>query len=289
MARRKPSASQQTEEAVKLLEAAKSSAIAALEYSKGLAHWLTNYAKEPPLEWAKLASDPPSDKTTALCKTIDGLPPMTVAARAAFQAVEDQIRCVADGCCAHAEAIETVEDFAKTLKFWNAFDQKSREEHGDARHVGALLALTLTTDFRRLPSEMSTFRRIASMDVGPILNRIQNEFVRARRDATATDSAGRVSQSDRPRRRPRKRPAETVSELTPPQLEAIRLHGECEGNMAEVGRRMQINRKTAQQHFEAGMAKLGKNAVRGKKPKTQSIPKDPRGQELLAEDDDQRG
>lgn len=88
----------------------------------------------------------------------------------------------------------------------------------------------------------------------------------------------------RAKRRRRRQPAEPKP-LTPKQVEVVQLYGECKGDFAEVARRMNLDRKTVVEHYEAAMKKMGKTAV---KPTTRSIPADRRGQATLSHDDDQR-
>jgi len=75
--------------------------------------------------------------------------------------------------------------------------------------------------------------------------------------------------------------------LTQRQTEALKLHGECEGNIAEVARRMRIGYSTAQQHVHAGFKKLGKSAPT--KAKTTQYKTDRRGQVDLTDSDERRG
>lgn len=84
----------------------------------------------------------------------------------------------------------------------------------------------------------------------------------------------------------RRRPPLQLKQLTAKQLEASKLHGECEGNFAEVARRMGIDRKTAVQHIEAAFTKLGKSVPT--KAKTIAFRTDRRGQADIAKSDDHR-
>jgi hypothetical protein len=87
------------------------------------------------------------------------------------------------------------------------------------------------------------------------------------------------------RRKRNRRPARTsISRLTEKQLEAHRLFGETNGNMSEVARRMGVKAATAKQHYDAANKKLGRMAGQLAKPKTQAIPRDRRGQEIIADD-----
>lgn len=89
----------------------------------------------------------------------------------------------------------------------------------------------------------------------------------------------------KPSRRKRKRAA-TKRPLTAKQTEAMMLLGESGGNIAEVGRRMGVDRKTAKQHLDVGFEKLGTSAL--KPGKTMSLPTDKRGQESVNEESDKR-
>ncbi len=89
--------------------------------------------------------------------------------------------------------------------------------------------------------------------------------------------------TEKPRKR--KRQAMKASPLTAKQTEAVQVVGECKGSFAEAGRRLGVDRKTVQQHYQAAMKKLGKSAV---KHATQSLPSDRRGQADLSADDDRR-
>ena len=55
-------------------------------------------------------------------------------------------------------------------------------------------------------------------------------------------------------RKPTKSPAKP---LTAKQVEILRLHGECKGNMSEVARRMGVTHPTATQHYTEAHKKLG--------------------------------
>lgn len=67
--------------------------------------------------------------------------------------------------------------------------------------------------------------------------------------------------------------------LTAKQLEASQLYGELKGDLTAVGKRMGISRQAAVKHYKTAMRKLGKAAM--PKAKTQSLPKDERGQETV--------
>jgi DNA-directed RNA polymerase specialized sigma24 family protein len=74
--------------------------------------------------------------------------------------------------------------------------------------------------------------------------------------------------------------------LTEKQMEAVKLHGDCEGNISEVGRRLGIDRKSAEQRIKSGFAKIGKTVP--KKAKTQKLKRGNRGEDDVAEEDDKR-
>ncbi len=88
----------------------------------------------------------------------------------------------------------------------------------------------------------------------------------------------------KPMKRRRKSTNTKVNPLTPQQTEAIRLDGECKGNMSDVGRRMGISRQCAKQHLEAAYKKLGINA--SKKATTERLKTDRRGQEVVHDNHD---
>lgn len=73
--------------------------------------------------------------------------------------------------------------------------------------------------------------------------------------------------------------------LTAKQGEALQIVGECKGNIAEAARRTGCDRKTMEQHYKTGMAKLGKSAV---KHRTKRMPVDLRGQEHVGDGEDRR-
>lgn len=84
----------------------------------------------------------------------------------------------------------------------------------------------------------------------------------------------------------RKRRASTSREtLTPKQLEAVQLYGECKGVFTAIAKRMAIDRKTAEQHVKAGLKKLGREVA---KPITKQAKSDRRGQSTIADGDDRR-
>jgi len=90
----------------------------------------------------------------------------------------------------------------------------------------------------------------------------------------------------KPKRRQKPRKTTPIKPLTDRQTEAIHLYGECQGNYAQMGKRMSISPKTVKQHYVAGMKKLSQTAqekthTRG--VKKQNLPHDARGQVDLAE------
>lgn len=84
----------------------------------------------------------------------------------------------------------------------------------------------------------------------------------------------------------RRRQSPQPKPLTPKQTEALKLHGDCQNNIAEIARRMKIGRKTAEQHVKAAFKKLGKSVPL--KAKTTQLKTDRRGQSDVIESDDQR-
>ena len=84
----------------------------------------------------------------------------------------------------------------------------------------------------------------------------------------------------------RRRSTLQPKQLTAKQTEAIKLHGDCQGNIAEVARRMGKDRKTAEQHVKTAFTKLGKSVPT--KAKTTALKTDRRGQADVAKSDDHR-
>lgn len=98
----------------------------------------------------------------------------------------------------------------------------------------------------------------------------------------------KMAREQRPMTRKRRRKGLSITRpLTLRQTEAMKLHGECEGSIAEIARRMGVTRKTAEQHVQAAFTKLGKSVPT--KAKTTAIKTDRRGQADITNDDDHRG
>ncbi len=83
----------------------------------------------------------------------------------------------------------------------------------------------------------------------------------------------------------RKRQSSVDRKLTPKQVEAAQIVGECKGSIADAARRLGKNPKTIRQHYNAAMEKMGKTAV---KHATHALPADRRGQANIAEGQDRR-
>lgn len=96
---------------------------------------------------------------------------------------------------------------------------------------------------------------------------------------------GKIKTPKRNRRQATK--ARKPRRLTPRQAEVVQIVGECKGNIAEAARRLGLDRKTVDESFKAGLAKLGKEAVRSC-DKTRLFVRDRRGQEIVSESDDRR-
>jgi len=88
------------------------------------------------------------------------------------------------------------------------------------------------------------------------------------------------------RRRRKRQTPDKVRPLTPRQVEVMQIVGECKGNLSQAARRMGLDRKTVEQHWDAASKKLGKQAM---KVYTGHLPKDRRGQESIAGQDDGPG
>ena len=85
-------------------------------------------------------------------------------------------------------------------------------------------------------------------------------------------------------KRGKRRQSSKPRPLTPKQTEALQIVGECGGDIAEAARRLGKDRKTVEQHYQAGLAKLGR--AMGRKPKVEQLRNGLRGQpEVTAEDD----
>ena len=109
------------------------------------------------------------------------------------------------------------------------------------------------------------------------------KLVRVCDGAILFPNSGKKKKSTRRRKRAG---GQKPQNLTEKQMEAVKLHGECEGNIAEVGRRMGIDRKSAEQHINAGFGKLGKSVPQ--KAQTQKHKRGKRGEDDVAEEDDKR-
>jgi DNA-binding CsgD family transcriptional regulator len=106
-------------------------------------------------------------------------------------------------------------------------------------------------------------------------------------DASQAAGGAEAASAGKPaaQRRKRKRQPVKGKALTPRQAEVVHIVGECKGDFAAVGRRLGIDRKTVEQHYNAAMQKLGKAAV---KHATQPLRSDRRGQADLTPEDDRR-
>jgi hypothetical protein len=96
----------------------------------------------------------------------------------------------------------------------------------------------------------------------------------------------RLRQFFQPKRR-RKFGTQKPRPLTTRQVEVVEIVGECRGNVAEAARRLGRDRKTIEETYRAALAKLGKS-VYWNRNKTRLLTRDCRGQEDVADIDDQR-
>lgn len=87
--------------------------------------------------------------------------------------------------------------------------------------------------------------------------------------------------ANKPARRKRARKPALGKPLTDRQREAVETVGKCSGNINEAARLLDLDPKTVRQHYRAGMAKLGETIAKTKRPRTQAIPTDRRGQEQV--------
>ncbi len=100
----------------------------------------------------------------------------------------------------------------------------------------------------------------------------------AARDLLAILEAIRERGATRAPARRKRRPADSKA-LTARQTEIMHLVGECRGNLAEVARRVRLDRKTVAQHYKAASLKLGQKAVTAM---TRKLPADRRGNSVIA-------
>lgn len=92
--------------------------------------------------------------------------------------------------------------------------------------------------------------------------------------------SGQDAAAGKPRRKRARKPA-LGKPLTDRQREAVEAVSDCGGNIADAARLLTRDPATVRQHYRAGMAKLGEVMASGKRPKTQAIPTDRRGQEQV--------
>jgi hypothetical protein len=89
---------------------------------------------------------------------------------------------------------------------------------------------------------------------------------------------------NRPTRRRRGTSARKPRPLTPRQTEVVQTVGECKGNIAKAAQQLGLHRKTVEEAYKAGLAKLGKVAVKSR-DKTRLHPRDKRGQAAIDADE----
>jgi hypothetical protein len=86
-----------------------------------------------------------------------------------------------------------------------------------------------------------------------------------------------VTSLSQPKKHRRKGERRTIP-LTAAQAEAAQLVGEHKGNFTAAGRAAGKTRQAMKKLYDKAMRKLGQTVVRPKKPKTQALPTDRRGQ-----------
>ncbi len=99
----------------------------------------------------------------------------------------------------------------------------------------------------------------------------------------AAETAGQAGKTTRRKKRGGK--SRKPRPPTARQTEVIQIVGECKGNLAEAARRLGRNRKTIEETYRAGLARLGMVAVWHD---TKLLPRDRRGQAAVSADDDGR-
>lgn len=136
----------------------------------------------------------------------------------------------------------------------------------------------------------SVNRRLLQLDPGTFIRCCTASNVELKR-AEYVNGRAQLEAPPKPKKRKRARRqragGKAVRPLTERQSEALILHGECEGNIAEIGRRMGIGRKAASDHLRAALRKVG-DSIQLQKPKTKSIPTGKRGEAVVSIDDDKR-
>jgi hypothetical protein len=89
-------------------------------------------------------------------------------------------------------------------------------------------------------------------------------------------------------KKPRKRRQSDPRPLTPIQAEAVQIVGECQGDIAKAARHLGKDRKTVEQNYEAGMAKLAATGSSDNKRKPGGLPTGLRDDAEVTADDDRR-
>lgn len=163
-------------------------------------------------------------------------------------------------------------------------------------------ALAYASDWRKKWDAVAEkMRMVPEIDASGIIRNLEREHAAAvlavRPD---TDKRNKPAGRKTALRATRRRPAQGRKELTNRQVEAVQIVGECEGDIAKAARQMGLDRKTVEQHYNAGLSKLGVTAAslkRGtKQMAAESLLKDGkeqglmdcRGQLAITKDDDHR-
>jgi hypothetical protein len=139
----------------------------------------------------------------------------------------------------------------------------------------------LTADFSD-KADAQIIKELRTLDQLSETEQVMEELRTEYPDVVPLGLAQRQMDTKRSRRpsKPRKpRP------LTARQTEVVQVVGECKGNIAAAAKRLGRDRKTVDETYRAGLAKLGKIPV---KHGTKTLPHDRRGQVNLSDSDNVR-
>jgi predicted DNA-binding protein (UPF0251 family) len=161
-------------------------------------------------------------------------------------------------------------DAAKTL--W-----VDKENHFNGQLDGALVALreARVSLWAMCPTLPEGWARLPQLGTLPSAGQL------AKDDASEKLLAFRsFVRTTRPRKRRRKadRP---VAPLTAKETEAAQLVGEHKGSFASAAHAAGVSRQAMAKRYKKAMAKLGESAARQKRPQTQRLPEDRRGQATI--------
>ncbi len=85
-------------------------------------------------------------------------------------------------------------------------------------------------------------------------------------------------------RRSRRRQITPVRSLTPKQVEAVQIYGECKGNLTKAAGNIGIDRTSFKERLDAAYKKLGQKPPKRQGARTRRLPQDRRGQVNITQD-----